>query len=311
MRSASAPAGAAFAPEVGAIVWVRSEDGKEKPWPALVSGAKGNNFTVFYLNSEEVDDIGLKERRIFDFVASYAEMTHEAAQIERTPPGWESAGVDACSRVLCKGGARDDVDAVTGASWRPSRKLKALLAMLGLEDSAILRPPTQSATKPQRASASATKPSRPAKEPKRAHPRGGDEDAAPSAGPAAAVAPQRFEADAPQFVKSLFELLEGAAEADALRWSDDGRDVLVVDAPRLESHVCPRLFTDLRTFSQRLEFYGFTIVSKVAAVVTLRHEHFRRNAPELLPRLYLDKGPPPTLSHAPAKKQRRQVSSVS
>ena len=86
------------------------------------------------------------------------------------------------------------------------------------------------------------------------------------------------------FLTKLFNLVSAADTDDSVRWSSNGRSIVIVDPPRLSREVLPRFFkhNKLGTFTQQLYTYGFARRSNKAPFdtqIVFSHEHFRAGAP--------------------------------
>ena len=86
------------------------------------------------------------------------------------------------------------------------------------------------------------------------------------------------------FLTKLFNLVSAADTDDSVRWSSNGRSIVIVDPPRLSREVLPRFFkhNKLGTFTQQLYTYGFARRSNKAPFdtqIVFSHEHFRAGVP--------------------------------
>ena len=86
------------------------------------------------------------------------------------------------------------------------------------------------------------------------------------------------------FLTKLFNLVSAADTDETIRWTSDGRSIVIVDSSRLSREVLPRFFkhNKLGTFTQQLYTYGFARRGNKAPFdtqIVFSHEHFRAGAP--------------------------------
>ena len=93
------------------------------------------------------------------------------------------------------------------------------------------------------------------------------------------------------FLTKLYNLVSSPATDAAVRWTEDGAAIEVIDQQRLARDVLPRFFkhNKLGTFTQQLHTYGFirrgVEGSTTADHVLFSHEHFKRGDPAGLYRI--------------------------
>lgn len=94
------------------------------------------------------------------------------------------------------------------------------------------------------------------------------------------------EREAPVFVRTLYSLLKDCDESVG-RWSEDGKQIVIVDPARFAAEVCPKFFRhrNFNSFTRLLNMYQFHKVqgtSQDSKLACFAHVHFVRGDEEQL-----------------------------
>ena len=93
--------------------------------------------------------------------------------------------------------------------------------------------------------------------------------------------------EVPGFVRTVYTLLR-VCDPEIIAWSDDGTQIVIKEAERFASEICPKFFRhrNFNSFTRLLNMYQFHKVPSVqrdSKDVCFEHPHFQRGRDDLLP----------------------------